>query len=77
MRPDFPFGLQMTKKLITAIQLFLFSCSAFAAAGAASDPATQWGGKWAGAIFMLVLMVLVFGAFIWAMFYKKAEEAKK
>lgn len=56
-------------KLITAIQLFLFSCTAFAVE-AAVDPATQFGGKWAGAIFMLVMLIALIGGFIWLMFFK-------
>lgn len=66
----------MTKKLIAAIQLFLFSCTAFAVE-AAADPAAQWGGKWAGAFFMLAMMIAVFGGFIWVMFYKKDDQPKK
>lgn len=59
-------------KLIAAIQLFLFSCAASAVDAA---PQTQFGGKWAGAIFILLVMIAVLGTFIWVMFFKK--EGKK
>lgn len=61
-------------KLITAIQLFLFSCAAFAVDAA---PQAQFGGRWAGAIFMLLVLALVVGVFIWVMFYSNKGDTPK
>jgi len=63
-------------KLITAIQLFLFSCTAFAVE-AAADPSTQFGGKWAGAIFMLLVLGALVGVFVRVMFYSKDDKPKE